>query len=98
MTYISYFFRPHLDYGDVIYHVPAKRCEFSNNVIVLNLMVKLESVQYSFRFSSNRYMEGTSREKLYNELGGESLNSRRWSRRLTLFFKYLNGLSPKSIL
>ena len=35
---------------------------------------------------------GTSREKLYAELGWESLSSRRWSRRLSLFYKIMNNL------
>ena len=38
---------------------------------------------------------GTSREKLYTDLGWVSLSSRRWSRRLTLFFKFVNNLSPE---
>ena len=33
--------RPHLDYGDVIYHVPAKVCEFSGSIILPSLMEKL---------------------------------------------------------
>ena len=32
--------RPHLDYGDVIYHIPAKICEFSQNTFLPNLMEK----------------------------------------------------------
>ena len=39
--------RPHLEYGDVIFHIPAKVCEFSGNTILPSLMEKLESVQYS---------------------------------------------------
>ena len=39
--------RPHLDYGDVIYHIPGKMCAFSQNITLSNLMEKLESVQYS---------------------------------------------------
>ena len=39
--------------------------------------------------------KGTSREKLFAELGLESLNSRRWSRRLILFYKFTNNLAPK---
>ena len=39
--------RPHLEYGDVIYHIPAKVCEFSGNTILSSLMERLESVQYS---------------------------------------------------
>ena len=86
--------RPHLDYGDVIYHIPAKVCEFSQNTILPNLMEKLESVQYSAALAVTGTWRGTSREKLYAELGWESLNSRRWSRRLTLFYKILNNLTP----
>ena len=37
---------------------------------------------------------GTSRERLYNELGWESLSSRRWSRRLILLYKFINNLTP----
>ena len=33
-------------------------------------------------------------DELYNELGWESLNLRRWSRRLTLFYKIVNNLTP----
>ena len=33
--------RPHLDYGDVIYHIPAKICNFSQNIILPNLMENL---------------------------------------------------------
>ena len=39
--------RPHLDFGDVIYHIPAKVCDFSSNMTLPSLMEKLESVQYS---------------------------------------------------
>ena len=33
--------RPHLNYGDVIYHIPAKICEFSQNTFLPNLMEKI---------------------------------------------------------
>ena len=36
-----------------------------------------------------------SREKLYTDLGWESLSSRRWSRRFTLFYKFVNYLSTE---
>ena len=87
--------RPHLDYGDVIYHIPEKVCEFSQYIILPNLMEKLESVQYSAALAVSGAWRGTSREKLYTELGWESLSSRRWSRRLTLFYKFVNNLSPE---
>ncbi len=86
--------RPHLDYGDVIYHIPAKVCEFSGNTILPNVMEKLESIQYSAALAVSGTWKGTSREKLYAELGWESLSLRRWSRRLTLFYKFINNLAP----
>ena len=87
--------RPHVDYGDVIYHIPAKACEFSQNIILPNMMEKLESVQYSAALVITGTWRGTSREKLYTELGWESLSSRRWSRRLTSLYKFVNNLSPE---
>ena len=87
--------RPHLDYGDVTYHIPAKVCEFSQNIILPNLMEKLESVQYSAALAVTGTWRGTSRDKLHTELGWESLSSRRWSRRLTLFYKFVNNLCPE---
>ena len=86
--------RPHLDYEDVIYHIPAKICDVSHNITLPKLMDKLESVQYSAGLAITGTWRGTSRDKWYLELGWESLNSRRWSRRLTLFYKILNNLTP----
>ena len=60
-------------------------------------MEKLESVwyvQYSAALAVTGSWRETSREKLYTELGWESLSSRRWSRNLTLFYKFVNNLSP----
>ena len=62
--------RPHLDYGDVLYH------QYDPN-FSLNLTTVLESVQYSA-------------DKIYEELGWESLYHRRYYRRMTLFYKIVN--------
>ena len=51
--------RPHLDYGDVIYHNPEKICEFSQNITLSNLMEKLESVQYSAALAVTGTCRGT---------------------------------------
>ena len=90
--------RPHLDYGDVIYHTPAKLCEFSHNEILISSMEKLESVQYSAALAVTGTWRGTSRANLYAELGWESLNLRRWCRRLTLLYKILNNLTPSYMI
>ena len=84
--------RPHLDYGDVIYHLPCK--EISSNSRGNILMQKLESVQYSAALAVTGTWKGTSREKLYQELGWESLYLRRWSRRLFMIYKIINNLMP----
>ena len=86
--------RPHLDYGHVIFHTPAKLCELSHNEILTSSMEKLESVQYSAALAVTGAWKGTSRANLYAELGWESLNLRRWSRRLALLYKIVNNLTP----
>ena len=57
-------------------------------------MEKLESTQCSAAIAVTDAWKDTSREKLYDELGWESLNLRRWSRRLILFYKIVNNLTP----
>ena len=42
---------------------------------------KLKSVQYKAALAITGAIQGSSREKLYQELGLESLKSRRWYRR-----------------
>ena len=87
--------RPHLDYGDVIYHIPQKVNDFSREVTLHRLMERLESIQYSAGLAITGAWKGTSRSKIYQELGWESLNDRRWCRRLVLFFKFINNLTPE---
>ena len=87
--------RPHLDYGDVIYHIPAKVCNYSQNIILPSLMEKIELIQYSAALTITRAWKGKSREKIYAELGCESLSCRRWSRRMTLCYKIMNNLTPQ---
>jgi len=67
-------------------HTPHPAC--------LSQMEKLESIQYSAASAVTNAWKGTSREKLHDELGWESLNLRRWSRRPTLLYKIINYLTP----
>ena len=76
--------RPHLDYGDIVYDRPGNST-FSE---------KIESIQYNACLAITGCFRGTSREKLYAELGLESLADRRLSRRLIFFYKILNGFAP----
>ena len=84
ITIYKSFIRPHLDYGDVIYDIP------NNN----SFREKIERIQYNACLAITGAFKGTSREKLYNELGLEYLNLRRWFRRLCLFFKIFKDQSP----
>ena len=67
------FVRPHLDYGDLIYDHP-------NNS---SLSDKIESVQYNAVLAATGTIRGTSKEKLDQELGLESLRNRTWLRRMS---------------
>ena len=54
----------------------------------------IERVLYKAALIVSGCWQGTSRERLYKELGWESLSNRRWARRLTIFYKINNGLAP----
>jgi hypothetical protein len=78
------FVRPHLDYGDVIYDQP-------HNDTFCRM---IESVQYNAALAITGSIRGSSRERLYRELGLENLTDRRWYRRLVYFFNIVSGKSP----
>ena len=75
LTIYKAFIRPHLDYGDTIYD-QAYNDSFHQ---------KLESIQYNTAFAITGAIRGTSSEKLYQELGLESLQQRRWHCKLCTF-------------
>ena len=77
LTIYKCFVRTHLDYGDIIYD------EAFNN----SFHQKIESLQYNAALAITSAIRGTSREKIYQELGLESLPQRRWYKKLCLFFK-----------
>ena len=59
----------------------------------MDLMDLIERVQYKAALIVSGCWQGTSREKLYDALGWESL-SNRWARRLVIFYKIHNDLTP----
>ena len=67
------FIRPHFDYGDIIYDRAYNE----------SFHQKLESIQYNAALAITGAISGTSRAKLYQELGLESLQERRWYRKVT---------------
>ena len=84
VTIYKSFIRPHIDYGDIVYD-QAYNDSFHE---------KLESIQYNASLAITGAIRGTSRNKLYQELGLESLQHRRWYRKLTTFYKIVTNQSP----
>ena len=85
VTVYKAFIRPHFDYGDII-HDQTYNESFHQ---------KTESIQYNASLATTGAIVGTSRERLYQELGLESLRKRRWYRKLCYFFKIFKGQSPE---
>ena len=77
------FVRPHLDYGDILY----------DQAFNLSFQQKLESIQYREYLAITGAIQGTSREKIYQKLELESLQSRRWYRKLAMFCKIYKNKS-----
>ena len=84
LTIYKCFIRPHLDYGYIIY-------DQAHN---LSFHQKLESIQYNATLALTGAIKGSSKEKLYQELGLESLQLRRWYRKLCCFYKIYNKQAP----
>ena len=85
LTVYKSFVRPLLDYGDIIY----------DKVFNESFHEKLESLQYNAALAITGATKGSSTEKLYEELGLESLKSRRWYRKMSLFHKVFKNESPR---
>ena len=76
------FIRPQLNYGDIIYD-KTYNSSFHQN---------LEKIQYNSAFAITGAIRGTSKENLYHVLGLESLEKRRWYRKLCYFYKIFNKI------
>ena len=72
LTICKSFVRPILDYADIIYDKPFNE----------SFKRKIEIVQYRATLVITGVIKGTSRDRLYQVLGLESLADRRWSRRI----------------
>ena len=59
VTIYKVFIRPHLDYGNVVYDQA-----FNNS-----FQAKMDSIQYNICLAITGIIQGTSREKIYEELG-----------------------------
>ena len=88
------FVRPHLDFCDVIFHTPKVLNSFDSSIHLNYLMNSIERIQYQAALAITGAWKGTSLNKIYEELGWESLTARRWSRRLIHFYKIQNNYTP----
>ena len=84
ITIYKSFARPHLGYGEIIYDQTFNE----------SFHQRIESIQYNAAIAITGSIRGTSSEMLYQELGFESLRSRRWLRKLCLFYKIYKKKSP----
>ena len=87
LTIYKIFIRPHFDYGDTIYD-QAYDDSFHQ---------KLGSIQHNAVLALTGAIRGTSSEKLYQKLGLESLQQRRWYRKLCTFLKITKEKSPNHL-
>ena len=79
------FIKSYLAYGDIIY----------DQAYNVSLHQKLDSTQYNAAVAITGAIRETSREKLYHELGFESLVSRNWNCKLSCFYKVLKTQSSR---
>ena len=88
--------RPYFDYNihdhiDIIY----------DQAYNVSFQQKIESIYYNSDLAITGAIRGTSKEKLFEELELESLQHRRWYRKLCCFYKilkspnYLFNIIPK---
>ena len=88
ITIYKTFIRSYLDYDDGIYN-----CAFNEFCLQ-----HLESIQCNAAIAITGTIRGTSSEKLSQKLGLETLKSRRWFRKLYLFYKMLHSKSPSYLV
>ena len=80
--------RPHLDYGDILYHsAELEKSTIFPTEVSNSLSKRIEMVQYEAARIVTGAWKVTSREKLHEYLGWETLSNRRIQRKLTLLFE-----------
>ena len=71
--------RPHLDSCDIIYHIPPLNSPSTSGITLSLLVEKVERTQHQAALAITGSWQGSSRTKLYEELG--------WSRRILQIHK-----------
>ena len=87
LTIYKSFIGPNRDYADIIYDKPFNE----------SFKIKIEMVQYKIALAITGTMKGTSHDRVYQELGLESLADKRWSRRV-FFSSAKNYTGTRTIL
>ena len=88
LTINKSFISSHFDYGDIIY-------DQSYNA---SFHQRLESFPCNAALTATGAIRGTSEGELYHELGSESLQIRRWYRKLSFLYKVIANESPSYLL
>ena len=90
--------RPHVEYCDVIFHLPSINNPPPMGISLPSLMSKIESIQYQAALAVTGTWKGTNRVKLYEELGWESLSDRSSYKRIIQLYKIINKMTPSYLL
>ena len=85
LTIYKTFVRPHEDHADITYDKPDNE-SFKDWV---------EKVQHNAALAVTGTIKDTLRERIYNELGLESLADRRWYSMVTFFYNIVKNLAHK---
>ena len=72
ITIYKAFLRPHFDYGDILY----------DQAFNMSFHQKIKSILYNTYFDISGAIQGTSKYKIYQELGFESIQLQAWYRKL----------------
>ena len=91
---VKLYIRPHLDFCDVIFHIPSITNPFDSSINLNYLMNTLERIQYHAALAITGSWKGTNLNRIYDELGWEYLTDRSWCRHLFHFHNIQNNLTP----
>lgn len=82
--------RSHLDYCDIIYHIPQVVHQPPLSVSLHELMESVEKIQYQAGLAITGCWKGASRSKLYEKLGWEYLSDHRMINRILQIYKIIS--------
>ena len=85
---LKHFLRTLFDYRDIIYD------QLQNE----SFCEKLKSVQYQVALAMAGAIQGTSLDKIYQELGLESFKPRKWHKHLSFTFKLMKEKPPNYLI